>query len=266
MNYIEIPWVRLAGAGLLVVLAIFLSWRQRLGLEMDLAIGAVRAAVQLIATGFVLVLLFNTEAPWLTALALVVMLSVAAWTASRRVQHGPGWRALAPRAFMAIGLGFCVALLPVLAWVIEVRPLLSARYAIPIGGMVLATGMNTTTLVLERIFATAHQQTLQIEQALALGATPAQAMEPIRRQAVRAAMLPSINALLTLGVVQLPGMMTGQILSGTDPTHAVRYQLVIMYQLVSVAAVAGAVGAWLARRVLFDDAARLLHWRSRTGA
>jgi UDP-glucose/iron transport system permease protein len=257
VSYVEIPWIRLLGAALLVVLAILLSWRQKLGLGVDLVVGAVRAAVQLIAIGFILVLLFNSEQPWLTLLALFVMMSVAAWTASRRVRHGPGWKALTPRAFLAIGVGFAVALLPVLAWVIPVRPLLSARYAIPIGGMVLATGMNTVTLVLERVFANAHQQGSLIEQALALGATPAQAMAPMQREAVRAAMLPSINALLTLGLVQLPGMMTGQILSGTDPTHAVRYQLVIMYQLVAVAAVAGAIAAWMARRALFDEGARL---------
>lgn len=260
MSYVEIPWVRLLGAGLLVLLALGLSWKQKLGLGVDLVVGAVRAALQLMAIGFVLVLLFASEQPWLTSLALFVMTSVAAWTASRRVRHGPGWRALSPRAFAAIAIAFLVALLPVLAWVIPVRPLLSARYAVPIGGMILATGMNTVTLVFERVFATAHQQSSRVEQALALGATPAQAIESIHRQAVRAAMLPSINALLTLGLVQLPGMMTGQILSGIDPTHAVRYQLVIMYQLVSVAAVAGGLAAVMSRSVLFDDQGRLRKW------
>lgn len=260
MSYVEIPWVRLAGAFGLILLAMALSYRQKLGLGMDLLVGALRAAVQLIAIGFVLVLLFASEEPWLTSLALFAMMSVASWTAARRVRHGPGWKVLTPRAFVAIGVAFAVALIPVLLWVIPVRPLLSARYAIPIGGMVLATGMNTVALVFERVFASAHTQSREVEQALALGATPAQAMAPLQRQAVRAAMLPSMNALLTLGLVQLPGMMTGQILSGTDPTHAVRYQLVIMYQLVAVAAVAGALAAVMARRALFDEQARLRCW------
>ena len=260
MSYVEIPWVRLAGAGLLIVLAIALSRLQRLELELDLAVGAIRAAVQLVAIGFVLVLIFHTESMALTLLALTVMLSVAALTAARRVRHGPGWRFLFPRAFVAIGAAFLVALLPVLAWVIPVRPILTPQYAIPIGGMVLASGMNVVTLVFERIFDNARQQAPQIEQALALGASPTQAIMPLQRTAVRAAMLPSINALLTLGLVQLPGMMTGQILSGTAPTDAVRYQIVIMYQLVAVAAVSGALAAWLARRVLFDEEERLRRW------
>ncbi len=260
MSYVEIPWVRLVGSLLLIVVALGLSWKQRLGLGADLVVGALRAAVQLIAIGFLLVLLFASEEPWLTTLALATMTSVAAWTAARRVRHGPGWRSLVPGALFAIGIAFAVALLPVLVWVIPVRPVWSARYAIPIGGMVLATAMNTVTLVFERVFSSAHEQAREIEQALALGASPAQALSPVQRKAVRAAMLPSINALLTLGLVQLPGMMTGQILSGTDPTHAVRYQLVIMYQLVCVAAVAGSLAAVMARRSLFDDQARLRVW------
>jgi putative ABC transport system permease protein len=260
VSYVEIPLVRLLGAALLVVLAIALSRRQKLGLEVDLAVGAVRAALQLIAIGFVLVLLFRAQNTALTVGALSLMLTVASLTAARRVRHGPGWRILAPRAFIAIGVAFCSALLPVLACVIPVRPLLAAQYAIPIGGMVMASGMNVTALVFERLMATAYQQADVIDQAIALGASPAQAMGPAQRTALRAAMLPTINALLTLGLVQLPGMMTGQILSGTSPVQAVRYQLVIMYQLVAVAAVAGTLAAVLVRQVLFDGEGRLQRW------
>lgn len=266
MSYLEIPLVRVAGSALLIGLAAALSYRQKLGLEADIGIGALRAAVQLIAIGYVLVLIFRTDSMLLVLAALAVMLTVAGWTASRRVHHGPGVRTLMPRALLAIGIASAVALLPVLAWVIRVRPVLEARYAIPIGGMVLASAMNVVTLVFERIFSTAHQQADTIEQALALGASAGQALAPARKQAIRAAMLPTINALLTLGLVQLPGMMTGQILSGTSPEQAVRYQLVIMYQLVAVAAVAGALAAHLAQRLLFDSAVRLQRWPAQNSA
>ena len=257
MSYVEIPLVRLLGAGFLILLSIALSYRGKLGLEKDLAIGALRAAVQLVAIGYVLVLLFDTPNPALVVLALSLMLTVASWTAARRVSHGPGWKVLMPRAALAIGLAFAVALLPVLAWIIPVRPMLQPRYAIPIGGMIMASGMNVVALTFERLLATAHQRANVIEQALALGASPPQAMHALNKQALRAAMSPTINALLTLGLVQLPGMMTGQILSGTSPLQAVRYQLVIMFQLVAVAAIAGALAAWLTQRTLFDDRGRL---------
>ena len=124
-------------------------------------------------------------------------------------------------------------------------------------GMVMASGMNVVALTFERLMSAAHQRATTIEQAIALGASPAQAMQSIKRQAIRAAMIPTINSLLTLGLVQLPGMMTGQIVSGTSPLQAVRYQLVIMYQLVAVAAVAGVLAAWFAQRALFDQQGRL---------
>lgn len=257
MSYVEIPLVRLLGSVFLIVLAVAVSYRRKLDLEKDLVLGAVRAAVQLVAIGYVLVLLFHTESSLLVVGTLCVMLTVASWTAARRVSHGPGWRVLMPRAALAIGTAFGIALLPVLAWIIPVRPMLSAQYAVPIGGMVMASGMNVVALTLERVMSSAHQRSFAIEQALALGASPSQAMRSIQRQALRAALTPTINSLLTLGLVQLPGMMTGQILSGTSPLQAVRYQLIIMYQLVAVAAVAGTLAAWFAERVLFDKRGRL---------
>lgn len=261
-TYLEIGWFRLVLSLGLVAMALVLSHRKGLGLGIDLVIGTVRSALQLIAIGFVLVVLFARDELWLTLLSLLVMTAVAASTAARRVSHGPGWKVLFFRAFLAIGSAFLVVLLPVLAWVIQVRPLLSARFAIPLGGMVLAAGMNTAALVFDRLFSAAHSDSERVEQALALGATPRQALAPLERQAIKAAMIPSINALLTVGLVQLPGMMTGQILSGTDPTHAVRYQLVIMYQLVAVGSVAGTLASVLARGVLFDQAARLRSFRA----
>lgn len=97
-----------------------------------------------------------------------------------------------------------------------------------------------------------------IEQWLALGASPRQAFAPAVRAAVRSALIPTLNGLVTVGLVALPGMMTGQIVSGTAPQQAVRYQIVIMYQLVAVAAVSGALAAVFARRLLFTPGAQLV--------
>ena len=117
--------------------------------------------------------------------------------------------------------------------------------------------MNVVAQVFERIFAAAHASADEIEQRLALGARPREALARHERAAVRAAMIPTINGLLTVGLVALPGMMTGQIVSGTAPSQAVRYQLVILYQLVAVAAVAGTMAVGFARRLLFTPRAQL---------
>lgn len=257
MNYLEIPLFRLLGSVGLIALAMALSQVQRLGLVWDLGVGAVRAAVQLIAIGYALVLLFQGDHALVVAAALLLMLVVAALTASRRVAKGARTRDLFPAALVSIGIAGLLAVAPVLLWIVRVRPVLDARYAIPISGMMLASAMNVVAQVFERMLTGAKQQTALLEQALALGASPVQALAPLRRAALRAALIPAINALLTVGLVQLPGMMTGQILSGTSPIQAVRYQLVIMYQLVAVAAIAGTLASLLLQRVLFDDAGRM---------
>lgn len=261
MTYVTIPLWRLAIAALLIVLAVLLSRAERLDLERELGIGALRAGVQLVAIGYVLGLVFAAERPIIVLGVLSVMWLVATWTSTRRAKHGPGPRVLFPYAFAAIGLGAFVALVPVFLLVIPPRPWFEARYVIPIGGMMLSSAMNVVAQTLERLFASAHAEAETIEQYLALGATPQQALAPYVRAALRAALIPTINGLVTVGLVALPGMMTGQILSGAPPEQAVRYQLVIMYQLVAVASVSGFAAAAFARRLLFTADAQLRQTR-----
>jgi putative ABC transport system permease protein len=257
VSYVEIPLPRLAVAVGLVAVAVALSRRMSLGLERDLALGTVRCAAQLLAIGYVLRLLFASDRWYWVALALSVMLLVAAFTSARRVEHGPGLRALLPPALASIAAGAAVALVPVFVLVVVPHPWFEARYLVPIGGMMLASAMNVVAQVFERVFAAARAEAAVIEQLLALGAAPRQALAPQVRRAVRAALIPTLNGLLTVGLVALPGMMTGQIVGGTEPEQAVRYQIVIMYQLVAVAAVSGALAATFARRLLFTPRAAL---------
>jgi len=260
VTYLEIPAWRLSLAALLVVVAIVLSRAASLDLGKDLGIGAIRAAVQLLAVGYALRLLIGADHPVVVLAALALMWAVAAWTSTKRLKHGPPSRVLFPAAFAAIGVGAFVALVPVFVFVIAPRPLLDARYVIPLGGMMLSSAMNVVAQVFERLFASAAAEEATLEQYLALGATPEQALQPHVKAALRAALLPTINGLVTVGLVALPGMMTGQIVSGVAPEQAVRYQIVIMYQLVAVAAVAGFAAAWFARRLLFTEEAQVRSW------
>ena len=258
MRYFEIPLWRLLLSLGLIAIAVVLSRRGKLGLERDLIWGAIRGAAQLIAIGYGLLLLFQHEHPALVLLVLAVMLVIAAATSARRVEHGPPWRVLFPWALLSIGCGALVALVPVFALVVPPKPWYEPRYLVPIGGMMLSNAMNCVALVFERIYSLAAGESDQIEARLALGATARQALAPQIRTTLRAALLPTINGLLTVGVVSLPGMMTGQIVSGTAPEQAVRYQIVILYQLVAVAAVAGFLAAQFARRLLFTRRAQLV--------
>lgn len=257
MSYLAIPLPRLGLAALLVVVAVALSRRERIGLEGRLAWAAIRGAAQLLAVGYALRLLFAHEHAASVLGVIGVMTLVAAWTASRRVEHAPEGGRLFAAALASLLVGGAVALVPVFAFVITPSPWYEARYVVPIAGMVLSNAMNVVALVLERVFASTRAEAAIVEQLLALGASPEQAVHGPVRAAVRAAMTPTINGLLTVGLVALPGMMTGQIVSGVAPESAVRYQIVVLYQLAAVAVVSGVVSAALARRMLFTPRAQL---------
>lgn len=251
MSYVEVSLPRLAVSLVFVAIACVVSWRLRLGLGGELAVGALRAAIQLVAIGYFLVYLFAHEQAWMVLALLAAMLAVAAMTSARRVGRKRHTPRLVGYALAAVGGGAAVALLPMFTLVVVPHPWFEARYLIPISGMMMSNAMNVVAQVFERVFASARTERSVVEQLLALGASPAQALRSQTRAAVRAALIPTINGLVTVGLVALPGMMTGQILSGAAPEQAVRYQLVIMYQLVVVAAVSGALAALFARRMLF---------------
>lgn len=258
MSYLDIaPWRLLLVLALLLAASLAVSRRAGLGLEKDLIVGALRGAAQLLAVGYFLVVLFAHQRPEWVLLVLAVMLGVAAWTSARRVESGPRARVLVPRALLAIAAGSALALVPVFAFVVAPTPWYDARYLVPISGMIVANAMNVVAQVNERLFASAKTQRAEIEQWLALGATPKQALARLVREALRAALIPTINGLLTVGLVALPGMMTGQIVSGVAPEHAIRYQIVIMYQLVIVAAISGGTSALLVRKMLFTPGEQL---------
>jgi putative ABC transport system permease protein len=257
MSYVTVSFPQLLLSLGLMAMAIAVSSQNRLGLEKDLLVGTVRAAVQLLAVGLLLAIVFQNEHP-ISVLALIgIMVLAAGWTAARRIAHGPGTGVLFRHATLAVLVSGVVVLVPVFAFVIRPGRWYEARLLIPISGMILSNAMNGVALVFERVFASLHDDAAAVEQLLSLGATPKQAVERHTRAAMNAALRPTINGLLTVGLVALPGMMTGQIVSGTAPDQAVRYQLVIMYQLVAVAAVAGALAARFARSLSFTDREQL---------
>lgn len=257
MSYVSVTSPQLVLSLGLMAMAIAVSSRNGLGLEKDLLVGTIRAALQLFAVGLLLTVLFQNEHPvWVLGL-IGIMVLVAGWTAARRIAHGPGTPVLFGYATLAVLVSGLVVLVPVFTLVIRPARWYEARLLIPISGMILSNAMNGVALVFERVFASIHDDAAAVEQLLSLGASPREAVERHTRAAMNAALRPTINGLLTVGLVALPGMMTGQIVSGTDPGQAVRYQLVIMYQLVAVAAVAGALAAGFARSLSFDTREQL---------
>lgn len=229
MNFIALDYVDLALAASLLIINAGLSIAFGLGLERRLLLAATRMVVQLTLVGLVLKGLFAAASPWLTTLAALVMVGFAGREAMARQDR-------TFVGFWSYGIGtsaMCVAALSVTLFAVttqfETRPWYDARYAIPLLGMILGNTMNGVSLALERLVSEAHGGRVAIEARLALGADAPTAMAEITRRAIRAGMIPTINAMAATGLVALPGMMTGQILSGVDPVEAVKYQLLVMF-------------------------------------
>ena len=257
---IEVSWTDLALAAALILVAVAISRWQGLGLGRGILLGAVRATVQLIAVGYVLVYMFEVARWWLVLMALAIMLVAATLATTRRRR---GRAALGERRVlwsihgMALLVGTGLTLAYVTEVVLHVRPWYEPRYVIPLFGMIAGSAMNGAALAAERLASEMELRRGEVEAYLALGASPARAAaEPVRR-ALTAALIPAVNSLMVVGIVQLPGMMTGQILAGQSPLVAVRYQIVVAFMLTSATAITSCIAVLRYRRAFFTNAAQL---------
>jgi len=243
-------------AGLVLLLAI-MSWRLHLGVERRVLIAAARSTVQLVLLGLVLKVLFELESlPWIGALALF-MLVAAGWEVMARQKRRY-------RGLWGMGIGtlsmflssFSVTLLALLV-IIRVEPWYQPQYLIPLLGLMLGNTMNGIAIALDNLTRHAWEGRGRIEARLLLGADWSTAIAEIRRDSLRSGLIPIVNAMGAAGIVSLPGIMTGQILAGSPPMEAAKYQLLIMF-LISAGTGLGSVAAvWIGSRRLFDERHRL---------
>lgn len=203
-----------------IVIGLMARWGARAGAAVY---ATVRMLVQLTLIGYVLIYLFETEHLAVIGGVLAIMLLVASRIAIQPLPaRGPGHYR---DAFIAITCGSMPTLVLVTQGVIDIEPWFQPRYVIPLGGMIFASAMNTVSLAAERF----HAETMT------------QAIPDARRVAFQAAMIPLVNSFLAVGLVTLPGMMTGQVLSGVSPLIAAKYQIVVMTMLFGASGIAAAV-------------------------
>ena len=250
------PW-DLALAALLVLLLALTSMPLKLAIARPLIIASVRATIQLLLIGLVLKTLFETVHLGFVALIAIVMVTIAGAEVTARLHYrfkglwgfGMGTTAMFISSFVVALLGLLI--------IIQADPWYAPRYAIPLLGMILGNSLNGIALALDRLTHAAWHQRREIEARLLHGEGWSEAMTDIRRDCMRSGMMPMINAMAAAGVVSLPGMMTGQILAGSPPLEAVKYQIMIFF-LITAASGFGTVAAiWLGSRRLFDDRQRL---------
>jgi putative ABC transport system permease protein len=250
MNFQDLSLLDIAIAASLILVNGLLSLLLRLDLGRTLAWAAVRAVVQLLAIGYVLGWVF-AHGQWYVVLPLMALMTLIAGLSA----SGRGTRGYKGQRLDSIGAIWASAWLIMavgLFAVIRVHPWYEPQYAIPILGMILGNTLTGVSLAMERMTHELTANRVLIEARLALGATRWEAAEAAARQAVKAGMMPTINQMTVVGLVSLPGMMTGQVLAGQDPTQAVRYQAVILFLIAAASALGTVLAVLLTYRRLFS--------------
>ena len=250
----------LAISGILIGVALVLSLLRRLDLEKDLLLAAARALAQLLVVGYALRIVVDDDDPLVFTWIWVVMMTVvAAWTVRRRAPEVPNVMPLSLAAFAAAA----VVTLGVLFGLGVFEP--TGRAIVPVAGMMVGNSMTATVVVARRIVAEAKDHRDLIEARLSLGLSSQDAFAPHLREALRTGLIPQIETTKTVGLIALPGAMTGLILAGVEPVDAVRVQVAVMYLVLgSVSTTAAVMGIGLTRG-LFTSDHRLAPARSRVG-
>jgi putative ABC transport system permease protein len=241
----RVGWEEVALSLVLVAVAAAISWRRKAGLEQDILVATFRSFAQLLAVGFVLEWVFGPGRGWLTPLVVMVMIGTATLTSGARARRVPGARLVAATA-LTVATGATLGVLLVLG-IVPAQP----RAAIPLGSMIISNAMNTASLVMTRLRDDLASHRREVEARLSLGHPSAEAAGPWHRQALRSGLLPIVDNTKVVGLVALPGAMTGMLLAGASPADAIRLQLVVMYMILAGNALAALVAGQLTVRRLF---------------
>jgi len=241
-GYLALSYWDLVAASVFLMLNAGFSILLNLGLTRTLIVSALRMTVQLLLVGLILKAIFFAGSFWWTLLAATVMGAFAGreiWARQQRRLKGPWGPGLGAGAMLMAGT---LVTLYALAGQIRPDPVWAPQFALPLFGRILGNTMTGVSLGLDTLHTALAQGQRAVEAQLLLGRTRWEATRPFVRQALRSGFTPIINAMAATGVVSLPGMMTGQILSGVDPEEAVKYQLLIMF-LLGGATGLGVIGA-----------------------
>ncbi|XP_051132324.1 protein ALUMINUM SENSITIVE 3 [Andrographis paniculata] len=243
--------IKPAAALAVVAMAIAMSYLQKLGLEGEMAYSIFRSFIQLSVIGFVLQFIFNQNNALWILLAYLFMICVAGYTAGQRAKHVPRGKFVAGISILA-GTAMTLFLLIIL----QVFPF-TPRYIIPIAGMMVGNSMTVTGVAMKKLREDIKMQMNLVETALALGATPRQASLQQVKRALVIALSPVLDSAKTVGLISLPGAMTGMIMGGVSPLEAIQLQIVVMNMMVGASTVSSITSMYLSWPSFFTKAYQL---------
>ncbi len=256
-SYLELSYFQVALAALLILINGAVSVALRLGLHKKLALAAVRTVVQLLLVGLVLQGIFSLS-KWYLVLALMLFMAlVAGYSAVRRT--GRRYPGIWIDSMLSIWASSWLITGIALFGIVQVKPWFSPQYAIPLLGMILGNTLTGISLGLDRLGQELTSRRNEVDGLLALGATRWEAAQGPVGSAVQTGMIPILNSMMVVGIVSLPGMMTGQLLAGVAPEQAVKYQVVIMFLIASATALGTVSVVLLGYHRLFSPRHQFLH-------
>ena len=238
-EFYVLTWNDLLVSLLFIAFSLFLIKKWKLGLENTLLIGSLRTFIQLTVMGYVLTWFFDQQHWAFMLMLLLLMIVIASYEGQRRQKKA------IPHFFRAMMIALLSSTLlilgTILLFILDVEPWYTPYAAIPIAGMIIGNGLNSSALTANRFVGELRHREKEIETLLALGASPKEAVFDALKTSIHAALIPNINGMMTVGLVQIPGVMTGQILAGINPIIAVRYQIMIMYMWFTTATLANMI-------------------------
>ncbi|PKE28021.1 iron export ABC transporter permease subunit FetB [Rahnella sp. AA] len=256
MNQHNITNQSLALALILVVVALLVSKKEKLGLEKDIIWSVARAIVQLVIVGYVLKYIFDINNSLLTVLMVLFICVNAALNAKKRSRNIDNGFVI---SFIAITVGTALTLMIlILSGSIEFLPM----QVIPISGMIAGNAMVAVGLCYSNLNQRFIDNQQKILEMLSLGAPTKIASGRIIRDSIRAAMIPTVDAAKTVGIVSLPGMMSGLIFAGIDPVKAIKYQIMVTFMLLATASLSTIIAGYLAYKRFYNDRAQLRDLKS----
>lgn len=243
----DISYVTLLAVFFFMVVPLWLSYKQKLGLSKDILIASSRAFIQLLFIGYIITFVFSIQSPSLFSLLIIVMVVIAARACAKR---GNDFRYAFWIAFSAI---FAAEVISIFIWVAFGMVEYEGQYILPMSGMIIGSSMVAVSLTFDRLKREFELTKDLIMGKLALGATNRQASQDLIETTVKAALIPNVESMKTIGLVQLPGMMTGAIIAGASPVIAVKYQLVIVLTIFGNAAITAMIVCFLTYPAFFKQ-------------
>lgn len=236
----------------LVLVALLFSYFQKLKLEKEIIISIIRAIVQLVIVGYLLNYIFGFKNPIFTTLLLLFMTFNAAYNAAKRGKEIKNGLLI---SFISIAVGAIITLsILVFSGAIKYEP----NQIIPVGGMIISNAMVAMGLCYKQLISNFKNKREEVETKLSLGADILPSSIEIIRNSIKTGMLPTIDSAKTLGIVSLPGMMTGLILAGTSPIVAIKYQIMVTFMLLSTTSISSFIACYLSYRNFFNIRKQLI--------